>query len=112
MSKETVLGQSAMNQILDKQREHYSESERSKLITKLESSLVRFDKSGKGKLTVDEYYNVLKLQNKVDISKDDIRKMCADLDMDKEYKVAIKVRRLMLNRNVATFYFYFFSGLY
>ena len=86
----------------------------------------RFDKKGKGRLTVDDYYNVIKVclkqnnrffhilsfyvpkklhhndtvsnctsfikvQNKVDTSKDEIRKLVADLEMDKEYRVSIKV---------------------
>ena len=30
----------------------------------IESNLKRFDKKGKGKLTVDDYYNVIKVHNR------------------------------------------------
>ena len=35
--------------------------------------------------------SIIKVQNKVDTSKDEIRKLVADLEMDKEYRVSIKV---------------------
>ena len=38
-----------------------------------------------------QYYNVIKLQNHVDCTKEELRKLVADLDMDKEYRVKIKV---------------------
>ena len=33
------------------------------LARQVEANLKRFDKKGKGKLTVDDYYNVIKVQN-------------------------------------------------
>ncbi len=39
---------------------------------------------------MEEYYNVLKVQNKLDCSKDDVRNLVEDLDKDKEGKVSIK----------------------
>ncbi len=42
------------------------------LIEKIESSCKKFDHSHKGSLTADEYFNVLKLQNGIDISKDEV----------------------------------------
>jgi hypothetical protein len=35
---------------------------------------------------------VIKLQHHVDTTKEDLRRLVADLNMDKEYRVAIKVR--------------------
>lgn len=87
--KQNVLGQPAMTQILSKLHEKTDE-ERKELSRQIESNLKRFDKKGKGKLTVDEYYNVIKVQNKVDTSKDEIRKLVADLEMDKEFRISIK----------------------
>lgn len=76
------------------------------MLKKIESQLLSYN--GKEKLTVDEYYNVLKVQVltykwwkyqtsilsysqfKVDCTKNDIRKVVADLPMDKHYKVVIK----------------------
>lgn len=86
---ETALGQPAMTQILANIQDK-SDDEKKALALKLESNLKRFDKKGKGKLTVDEYYNVIKIQNKIDCSKDEIRKLVADLEMDKEFKVSVK----------------------
>jgi hypothetical protein len=42
------------------------------LIEKIESSCRKFDHGHKGSLTADEYFNVLKLQNGIDISKDEV----------------------------------------
>ena len=41
-------------------------------IEKIESSCRKFDHGHKGSLTPDEYFNVLKLQNGVDITKDEV----------------------------------------
>lgn len=88
-NSEAALGQPAMSQILAKLQDK-SDEERKELSKQLESNLKRFDKKGKGKLTVDEYYNVIKVQNKIDTSKDEIRKLAADLDMDKDFRISIK----------------------
>ena len=58
---------------------------------KIEASCKKFN-NNKGRLSVDEFYNVIKLQNGVEVSKDEIRRLVADLDMDKGYKISIKVR--------------------
>merc|ERR1711983_693925 len=55
--------------------------EKKEMLKKIESQLLSYN--GKDKLTVDEYYNVLKVQFKVDCTKNDIRKVVADLPMDK-----------------------------
>ena len=60
------------------------------MAAKIEASCKKFN-NNKGRLSVDEFYNVIKLQNGVEVSKDEIRRLVADLDMDKEYKISIKV---------------------
>ena len=39
---------------------------------KIEASCKKFDHRGKGSLTVDEIFNVVKLQNGIDIGKDEV----------------------------------------
>ena len=90
--KTKILGQTAIHQLLhSKCSEGKSQSELRDFAVKIESNLRRFDKAGKGSLTVDDFYNVIKVQNGVDCTKNDIRKLVADLDMDKHYKIKIKV---------------------
>lgn len=86
---EDILGQPAIYQILNKKRGR-SEEEKKKLAAKVESSCMRFN-NNRGRLTVDEFYNVIKLQNGIEVTKDEIRLLVADLDMDRHYKVSIKV---------------------
>lgn len=86
---EHVLGLPAIYQILNKKRGR-SEEEKKALATKIESSAKRFN-NNKGRLSVDEFYNVIKLQNGVEVSKDEIRLLVADLDMSKDFKISIKV---------------------
>ena len=81
--------------------------ERKALKEKIENQCKSFD--GKGKLTVDDLYNVIKvqvrlflnnydhiyslsIQMKVDVSKDEIRKAIVDLPMDKNYKISCQVQ--------------------
>jgi len=59
------------------------------LAAKIEASCKKFN-NNKGRLSVDEFYNVIKLQNGVEVSKDEIRRLVADLDMDRDYKISIK----------------------
>ena len=39
----------------------------------IEASCTKFDHRGKGYLSVDEIFNVVKLQNGVDVSKDEVK---------------------------------------
>ena len=43
------------------------------LFSQIEASCTKFDHRGKGYLTVDEIFNVVKLQNGVDVSKDEVK---------------------------------------
>ena len=42
------------------------------LLLKIEASCKKFDHRGKGSLSVDEIFNVVKLQNGIDIGKDEV----------------------------------------
>jgi hypothetical protein len=84
-----ILGQSAIFQILNKKRGR-PEEEKVKLAQQIESSMKKFNNNN-GRLSVDDYFNVIKLQNGIEVSKDEIRRLVADLDMDRNYKISIKV---------------------
>ena len=84
-----VLGQPAIYQILSKKRGR-GEDEKRQMAVKIEASCRRFN-NNHGSLSVDEFYNVIKLQNGVEVSKDELRRLVADLDMDKNFKISIKV---------------------
>ena len=43
------------------------------LSSQIEASCTKFDHRGKGYLSVDEIFNVVKLQNGVDVSKDEVK---------------------------------------
>eukprot|EP00090_Calanus_glacialis_P024436 TRINITY_DN3795_c0_g1_i1.p1 TRINITY_DN3795_c0_g1~~TRINITY_DN3795_c0_g1_i1.p1 ORF type:complete len:157 (-),score=72.59 TRINITY_DN3795_c0_g1_i1:39-509(-) len=83
-----LLGQPALVQLVDKSASTNNEKEKKELLKKAETQCKSFD--GKGKLTVDDYYSVLKVQCKVDLTKNDIRKVVADLPMDKNYKISVQ----------------------
>ena len=84
-----ILGQPAVYQILSKKRARTDE-EKKELAVKIEASCRRFN-NNHGSLSIDEFYNVIKLQNGVEVSKDELRRLSADLDMDKNFKISIKV---------------------
>ena len=84
-----ILGQPAVYQILSKKRARTAE-EKKELAVKIEASCRRFN-NNHGSLSIDEFYNVIKLQNGVEVSKDELRRLSADLDMDKNFKISIKV---------------------
>ena len=84
-----VLGQPAIYQILSKKRGRPDDEKRA-MAVKIEASCRRFN-NNHGSLSVDEFYNVIKLQNGVEVSKDELRRLVADLDMDKNFKISIKV---------------------
>lgn len=83
-----LVGQPALVQLVNKFASGKSDAEKKEMIKKVETQLVTFN--GKDKLTVDEYYSVLKVQFKLDCTKNDIRKVVADIPMDKNYRIVIK----------------------
>ena len=66
----TILGVPAARQVIG--RLHKSAQEENSLLEKLEKSCVKFDHRNRGGLKVDEYYNVIKLQNGIDITKSEV----------------------------------------
>merc|ERR1711997_411915 len=84
----SLLGQPALVQLIVRVCPNKSEQEKSELRTKAENQCKTFN--GKGKLTVDDLYSVLKVQMKMDLTKDDIRKIVVDLPMDKNYKISVQ----------------------
>merc|ERR1712113_865804 len=84
----SLLGQPALVQLIAKVCPNKTDQEESELRIKAENQCKTFN--GKGKLTVDDLYSVLKVQMKMDLTKDDIRKIVVDLPMDKNYKISIQ----------------------
>ncbi len=80
------------------------------VVVQVERSCRRFDKRGKGRLDAAEFYNAVKLQNKLECTKDDMHKLLEDLDLDKDNRASIKVRhQLLMRSNCAILHYY--SGL-
>jgi len=78
----------AVRQILAKLAK--GEKEEEELVEKLEDSCLRYDHDKKGMLTPDEYFNVLKIQNGVDCSKDEVKTVCLPLPCSKDGKIKIR----------------------
>ena len=66
----TMLGTPAVRQIIAKLNK--SDKEEQLLIEKIASSCQKFDHKGQGRLTADDLFNVVKLQNGIDCSKDEV----------------------------------------
>ena len=65
-----MLGTPAVRQIIAKLNK--SDKEEQLLIEKIASSCQKFDHKGQGRLTADDLFNVVKLQNGIDCSKDEV----------------------------------------
>ena len=110
---EDIIGKPAIFQILSKKRGR-TEEEKTQLAMKIETSCKRFNNNN-GRLSIDEFYNVIKLQNGVEVSKDEIRRLVADLDMDKDFKISIKVvviKQLVREKIHSLKNFHFVSGIH
>ena len=66
----TRLAIPAVRQVLAKLAK--GEKEEDDLVEKIENSCLKFDHDKKGILNPDEYFNVLKLQNGVECSKEEV----------------------------------------
>ena len=66
----TMLGTPAIRQIIA--RLNKSDKEELILTERIASSCRKFDHRGKGCLSPDDYFNVVKLQHGVDISKEEV----------------------------------------
>ena len=82
-----MLGTPAVRQIIAKLNK--SDKEEQLLIEKIASSCQKFDHKGQGRLTADDLFNVVKLQNGIDCSKDEV-------DNCGWYKSTAKIRYLPL----------------
>ena len=74
MAGKDLLGVPAVRQIMA--RLSKNEQEEHQMIEKLEKNCKTFDRKGKGSLTADEYFNVVKLQNGIDIAKEEVSSYC------------------------------------
>jgi len=66
------------------------EAEETELVEKIENSCLKFDHDKKGVLSPDEYFNVLKLQNGIDCTKDEVKGVCGPLPCTKDGKIKIR----------------------
>ena len=74
LSESELLGAPAIRQVLAVAKSDATDEKQvKKVIEKIESGCNKFDHQRRGCLTTDEYYNVVKTQNGIDISKDDVR---------------------------------------
>ena len=107
MSKGNRLAIPAVRQIMAKLAK--GEKEEEETVEKIEDSCLRFDHDKKGvridsleepyipityyrvqMLSADEYFNVLKLQNGVDCSKEEVKTVCMPLPCSKDGKIKIR----------------------
>jgi len=84
----TMLGTPAVRQIIAKLNK--SDKEEQLLIEKIASSCQKFDHKGQGRLTADDLFNVVKLQNGIDCSKDEVKRIVSPLSKDNEGRIKIE----------------------
>ena len=82
-----MLGVPAVRQIVCKMRKN--EKEETEMAAKLERSCAKVDRHGRGALTVEEYWNVCRVQNGIDVSKEEVKAIVAGLPQDKEGRIKI-----------------------
>ena len=70
LSRMSALAIPAVRQILARLAKGDKEEE--EFVEKIENSCLKFDHDKKGMLTPDEYFNVMKLQNGVDCTKEEV----------------------------------------
>jgi len=80
-----MLGTPAVRQIIAKLNK--SDKEEQLLIEKIASSCQKFDHKGQGRLTADDLFNVVKLQNGIDCSKDEVKRIVSPLSKDNEGRI-------------------------
>jgi len=83
-----MLGTPAVRQIIAKLNK--SDKEEQLLIEKIASSCQKFDHKGQGRLTADDLFNVVKLQNGIDCSKDEVKRIVSPLSKDNEGRIKIE----------------------
>ena len=88
-----MLGVPAVRQIVCKMKKN--EKEETEMAAKLERSCAKVDRlHGRGALTVEEYWNVCRVQNGIDVSKDEVKAIVASLPQDKEGRIKIGKRHM------------------
>ena len=65
-----LLGVPAARQIVT--RMNASEREKDEMVEKLERSCIKLDHSNRGAFTINEYWNIFRVQNRIDVSKDEV----------------------------------------
>ena len=65
-----MLGVPAARQIVSKM--NASEREKEEMVEKLERNCNKFDRSNDGALTINEYWNICRVQNRINVSKDEV----------------------------------------
>ena len=65
-----MLGVPAARQIVSKM--NASEREKEEMVDKLERSCNKFDHSKDGALTINEYWNICRVQNRINVSKEEV----------------------------------------
>ena len=80
-----VLGVPAVRQIVSKMKK--GEKEEVEMAAKLERSCAKFDRAKRGALTVDEYWNVCRVQNGIDVTKDDVKNILSSLPQVMSYSL-------------------------
>eukprot|EP00090_Calanus_glacialis_P006313 TRINITY_DN14932_c0_g1_i1.p1 TRINITY_DN14932_c0_g1~~TRINITY_DN14932_c0_g1_i1.p1 ORF type:complete len:153 (-),score=67.88 TRINITY_DN14932_c0_g1_i1:137-595(-) len=78
----------AVRQVISKLAK--GEKEEEELVEKIENSCLKFDHDKKGILTPDEFFNVLKLQNGVECTKEEVKTVCGPLPCTKDGKIKIR----------------------
>ena len=66
----SLLGVPAARQIVSKMNS--SEREKDEMVEKLERSCNKLDHSKRGALTIHEYWNICRVQNMINVSKDEV----------------------------------------
>eukprot|EP00095_Tigriopus_kingsejongensis_P003500 maker-scaffold373_size192110-snap-gene-0.37 protein:Tk03500 transcript:maker-scaffold373_size192110-snap-gene-0.37-mRNA-1 annotation:"hypothetical protein PRUPE_ppa012426mg" len=82
-----LLGIPAVKQVVSKLNK--SSQDEVELVQKLYKNCVQFDHAGSGTLSESDFFNVLKIQNKVPIEKDELKAIMAPLPRDKGGKIKI-----------------------
>ena len=104
-SARLALGQPAIMQLLDKEfklvgsgkgkdqkeKKKLTDKEKKDKVEAGEKACVKMCKNDAERITVDDLFVVLSKECKLSCTKMDLRKLVADLDMDKDFKLSIKV---------------------
>ena len=77
----SLLGVPAARQIVSKMNS--SEREKDEMVEKLERSCNKLDHSKRGALNINEYWNICRVQNRINVSKDEV--ICCELILSRTH---------------------------